>query len=93
VIVQFFPDGQDMIVIAANSGLPTHPGWDFNLKAHPEARVEVEGRTLDVRAEELSPRGGRGVLAKRARHSTGLRQIPAAYHSCDSAPPNDPSWW
>jgi F420H(2)-dependent quinone reductase len=54
VIVQFFPDGQDMIVIAANSGLPTHPGWYFNLKAHPEARVEVEGRTLDVRAEELS---------------------------------------
>jgi deazaflavin-dependent oxidoreductase (nitroreductase family) len=55
VIVQFFPDGQDMIVVAANSGLPTHPGWYFNLKAHPEARVEVEGRTLKVRAEQLSP--------------------------------------
>ena len=54
VIVQFFPDGQDMIVVAANSGLPTHPGWYFNLKAHPQARVEVEGRTLEVRAEELS---------------------------------------
>jgi deazaflavin-dependent oxidoreductase (nitroreductase family) len=55
VIVQFFPDGQDMIVVAANSGLPTHPGWYFNLKAHPKARVEVEGRTLEVRAEQLSP--------------------------------------
>jgi deazaflavin-dependent oxidoreductase (nitroreductase family) len=55
VIVQFFPDGQDLIVVAANSGLPTHPGWYFNLKAHPRARVEVEGRTLDVRAEQLSP--------------------------------------
>jgi deazaflavin-dependent oxidoreductase (nitroreductase family) len=55
VIVQFFPDGQDMIVVADNSGLPTHPAWYFNLKAHPEARVEVEGRTLEVRAEELSP--------------------------------------
>jgi deazaflavin-dependent oxidoreductase (nitroreductase family) len=55
VIVQFFPDGHDLIVVAANSGLPTHPGWYFNLKAHPEARVEVEGRTLQVRAEQLSP--------------------------------------
>lgn len=55
VIVQFFPDGADLVVVAANSGLPTHPGWYFNLKAHPEARVEVEGRTLRVHAEELSP--------------------------------------
>jgi deazaflavin-dependent oxidoreductase (nitroreductase family) len=44
-----------MIVVAANSGLPTHPGWYFNLTAHPQAHVEVEGRTLDVRAEQLSP--------------------------------------
>jgi F420H(2)-dependent quinone reductase len=55
VIVQFFPDGPDMIVVAANSGLPTHPRWYFNLKAYPDARVEVEGRTLEVRAEELPP--------------------------------------
>lgn len=55
VIVQFFPDGQDMVVVAANSGLPSHPGWYFNLMAHPEARVEVEGRTLQVLAKELSP--------------------------------------
>ena len=55
VIVQYFPDGHDMIVVAANSGLPTHPSWYLNLEAHPEARVEVEGRTLQVRAAELSP--------------------------------------
>lgn len=53
VIVQFFPDGEDLVVVAANSGLPTHPGWYFNLTAHPEAVVEVEGRTLRVRAEEM----------------------------------------
>jgi F420H(2)-dependent quinone reductase len=56
VIVQFFPDGEYFVVVAANSGLPTHPGWYFNLIAHPEAVVEVEGRTLQVRAEELSAR-------------------------------------
>ena len=54
VPLQFFPDGDAFIVVAANSGLPSPPGWYFNLTADPSARVEVEGRTLRVRAEELS---------------------------------------
>lgn len=54
VPLQFFPDGNDMIVVAANSGLPSPPGWYFNLTADPLARVEVGDRTLQARAEELS---------------------------------------
>jgi deazaflavin-dependent oxidoreductase (nitroreductase family) len=54
VPLQFFPDGDDMIVVAANSGLPSPPGWYFNLTANPRARVEVGDRTLVVRAEELT---------------------------------------
>lgn len=54
VVVQWFPDGADLVVVAANSGLPTHPAWYLNLTAHPEARVEVDGATLRVRAEELT---------------------------------------
>ena len=54
VVVQYFPEGRNMIVVAANSGMPTHPAWYLNLTDRPEARVEVDGRTLAVRAEELS---------------------------------------
>jgi F420H(2)-dependent quinone reductase len=54
VPLQYFPDGEDMIVVAANSGLPSPPGWYFNLTADPFVRVEVGGRTLQARAEELS---------------------------------------
>lgn len=67
VPLQCFPDGQDMVVVAANGGMPTHPGWYFNLKAHPDAEVEIfdgvhdprhrvpfgEGEKTAVRAEEL----------------------------------------
>ncbi|MGZ4623125.1 MAG: nitroreductase/quinone reductase family protein [Blastococcus sp.] len=53
VIVQYFPDGDDRVVVAANSGLPTHPAWYLNLVAHPHAQVEVDGRTIRVRAAEL----------------------------------------
>lgn len=55
VVVQYFPDGEDLVVVAANSGLPTHPAWYLNLTAAGGARAEVEGRTLRVRAEQLSP--------------------------------------
>ncbi len=54
VPLQFFPDGDHMIVVAANSGLPSPPAWYLNLTADPRARVEVMDRTLRVRAEELS---------------------------------------
>ena len=54
VPLQFFPDGDDRIVVAANSGLASPPGWYFNLTANPRARVEVEGQTFEVHAEELS---------------------------------------
>lgn len=55
VVLQFFPDGESMIVAAANDGGTSHPGWYFNLAADPAARVEVMGRALAVRAEELPP--------------------------------------
>lgn len=54
VVLQFFPDDQSMVVVAANDGGASHPGWYHNLAAHPDARVEVEGRTLAVRATELA---------------------------------------
>ena len=53
VVLQFFRDGSAMILAAANDGGASHPGWYFNLKADPAARVEVMGRVLAVRAEEL----------------------------------------
>ena len=53
VVLQFFPDAQSMIVVAANDGGATHPGWYHNLRAEPAARVELMGRTIPVRAEEL----------------------------------------
>jgi deazaflavin-dependent oxidoreductase (nitroreductase family) len=53
VVLQFFPDGDAMIVAAANDGGASHPGWYFNLNAEPAARVEVMGRTIAVRADEL----------------------------------------
>ncbi len=55
VVLQFFRDGDAMLLAAANDGGSTHPGWYHNLVACPSARVEVMGRAFAVRAEELTP--------------------------------------
>ena len=54
VLLQFFRDGTNMVIVAANSGRSTHPGWFYNLKSTPTVRVQVMDRTLQVHAEELS---------------------------------------
>lgn len=54
VLLQFFRDGANLVIVAANSGRFSHPGWFYNLKATPTVRVQVMDRILQVRAEELS---------------------------------------
>lgn len=54
VLLQGFPDGEDMILVASNSGRPVAPHWLLNLRATPSATVELRGRAFRVRAEELS---------------------------------------
>jgi F420H(2)-dependent quinone reductase len=45
-------DGEDFVIIASKGGAPTHPAWYLNLKANPEASVEVGDREVRVRAED-----------------------------------------
>ena len=54
VLVQVFPDGNELFVVAANSGLPRPPGWYFNLRAEPRAVGELDGQRMWLRAERLS---------------------------------------
>ena len=36
--------GDDLVLIASKGGHPRHPAWYHNLRAHPEAVVEIRGR-------------------------------------------------
>jgi deazaflavin-dependent oxidoreductase (nitroreductase family) len=43
-------DGDQFVLIASKGGAPTNPGWYHNLRANPEATVELGGATFGVRA-------------------------------------------
>jgi deazaflavin-dependent oxidoreductase (nitroreductase family) len=42
------------VVFASKGGAPTHPAWYHNLKAHPDARIEVGSDTIDVTCSEAT---------------------------------------
>lgn len=48
--VVYMRDGADLVVIGSNAGNRNEPGWSHNLKADPEAHVEIGGEHRDVRA-------------------------------------------
>ena len=45
-------DGGSYVVFASKAGAPEHPGWYFNLKAHPDTTIEVGNDTIAVSASE-----------------------------------------
>jgi F420H(2)-dependent quinone reductase len=45
-------DNGRFIVIASNGGAATDPQWCLNLRAHPQAKVQIGEKTLAVTASE-----------------------------------------
>src|SRR6476660_59826 len=48
-------DGDEVVVIASNFGQAHDPAWFYNLRAHPEATLELLGRTGRYIAREATP--------------------------------------
>jgi deazaflavin-dependent oxidoreductase (nitroreductase family) len=48
--VVYLADGANVIVIGSNAGNERAPAWSFNLKANPDADVEIYGERRAVRA-------------------------------------------
>jgi deazaflavin-dependent oxidoreductase (nitroreductase family) len=47
-------DGGRYVVFASKAGAPTNPDWYYNLRAHPNVKVEVGADTIDAVASEAS---------------------------------------
>src|SRR3954451_654124 len=48
-------DGRDYIVVASMGGAPRSPGWYHNLRAKPDAEIQVGTKRLKVRARAVLP--------------------------------------
>jgi deazaflavin-dependent oxidoreductase (nitroreductase family) len=50
--VIYFHDGERVTIIASKLGLPEHPGWFHNLRAHPEVKLGGQPFHADVIEDE-----------------------------------------
>jgi F420H(2)-dependent quinone reductase len=46
-------DGDDYIVVGSVGGAPHNPGWIYNLRAQPDAEIQIGRERKKVRAREL----------------------------------------
>jgi deazaflavin-dependent oxidoreductase (nitroreductase family) len=51
--VAYLGDRGRYVLIASKGGAPTHPAWYHNLKASPQAKIEVGAETIDVVASVI----------------------------------------
>lgn len=50
----FLPDGDRVVVVASQGGLPKHPQWYLNVLADPDVTVQVGGDVRRLRARTAS---------------------------------------
>jgi deazaflavin-dependent oxidoreductase (nitroreductase family) len=67
-------DGDDVVLVASQGGLPTNPAWYHNLQAHPEVTVQLGRTTRRMRARTAD-------AAERARLWPRLLEVYADYAS------------
>lgn len=48
--VMYHQDGDAIAIAASKGGQPSHPAWFHNLKAHPDATIQIAGVKRPVRA-------------------------------------------
>ncbi len=53
-ITTYHKDGDRWAIAASKGGADEHPGWYWNLKAHPDATIEVDNELVPVRAVEAT---------------------------------------
>jgi len=52
--MMYLKDGERFLVFASKGGADKHPDWYFNLKAHPDIKIEVGDDTIDVHAKGIT---------------------------------------
>lgn len=51
----YLPDGENVIVVASQGGLPSDPQWYRNLVVHPDTQVQIKAEVRRVRARTATP--------------------------------------
>jgi deazaflavin-dependent oxidoreductase (nitroreductase family) len=69
----YFPDGDDLVVIASKGGYPKNPAWFHNLRANPDTNVQVGSERRAVHARVAEPEERKRLWPKAVETYSGYR--------------------
>lgn len=72
--VMYLADRDRYLVFASKAGSDSNPDWYYNLRAHPDARIELGDRTIEVHAAELHGHERDDHYAEQARRYPGFAE-------------------
>jgi deazaflavin-dependent oxidoreductase (nitroreductase family) len=82
----YLPVGDGYAIFASKAGAPSHPHWYLNLKAHPDAEIEVGTDKVKVTAREVNGKERTEIwerqkaqmpgFADYEEKTKGIREIP-----------------
>jgi deazaflavin-dependent oxidoreductase (nitroreductase family) len=76
--MMYLAEGDQMYVFASKAGAPTNPDWYYNLRAHPDASIEVGSDTIPVMARVVEGAERDRVYAEQAKRYPGFAEYEAA---------------
>jgi deazaflavin-dependent oxidoreductase (nitroreductase family) len=76
-IMMYQADGERYLVFASAAGADKNPAWYWNLKAHPDTRIEVGDEVVDVHATELEGQERDAKYALQAERYPGFADYEA----------------
>ena len=75
--VVYLADGESYVVIGSNAGHSRTPAWSLNLKAKPEAEVEVGRKRVPVRARVAEGEERAGLWRRHNEQYSGFDEYEA----------------
>ena len=75
--VAYLEDGGRYVIFASKAGAPTNPDWYHNLKANPQASIEVGSDTIAVTASEATGQERERLFAAQVQKSPPFGEYQA----------------
>ncbi|WP_193609596.1 nitroreductase family deazaflavin-dependent oxidoreductase [Nocardioides lijunqiniae] len=75
--MMYLSEGERYVVFASKAGADDNPDWYHNLKAHPDARIEVGDDEVAVRAVEVTGVERDRLYAQQAELFPGFKEYEA----------------
>jgi deazaflavin-dependent oxidoreductase (nitroreductase family) len=64
----FIEEGERVIIVASQGGLPKDPLWYKNLQANPDCQVQIKRRKINMKARTASPEEREAIWPKLVAH-------------------------